>query len=184
MEPRGPATSPGSAANVQFDLPRAPQSDRPDGPPRRRDGTPGQANGRRASQAVGQERTLGGHRIALRGRHVAGGCEVPATLAEVEAQHIVRVLTRAKGNKQLTARLLGISRQTLSRKLDRLSRRDTGVPASLAELEAAHVRDVLAMAGGNKKLAAALLGISRQALYDCLTRQQAIGRDSAGCGGR
>jgi two-component system, NtrC family, response regulator AtoC len=45
--------------------------------------------------------------------------EVLLPLAEIERQHILRVLTRTGGNKQAAARVLGIDRTTLQRKLER-----------------------------------------------------------------
>lgn len=46
-------------------------------------------------------------------------------LAEVERRHIMRVLARTSGNKQAAARILGIDRTTLQRKLERYEL-DTG----------------------------------------------------------
>ena len=43
------------------------------------------------------------------------------SLAEIEARHIHRVLARTGGNKQAAARVLGIDRTTLQRKLERYS---------------------------------------------------------------
>jgi transcriptional regulator of acetoin/glycerol metabolism len=43
------------------------------------------------------------------------------TLAEMEARHIRRVLEHARGNRSEAARILGIDRATLWRKLKRLS---------------------------------------------------------------
>jgi len=40
-------------------------------------------------------------------------------LSEIERRHILRVLTRTGGNKQAAARILGIDRTTLQRKLER-----------------------------------------------------------------
>jgi DNA-binding NtrC family response regulator len=42
-----------------------------------------------------------------------------ATLAEVERRHILEVLTRSGGNRTRAARVLGIHRRTLHRKLKR-----------------------------------------------------------------
>jgi len=44
----------------------------------------------------------------------------PLSLAELERQHIERVLERTRGNKSQAAKLLGIERSTLDRKLKRL----------------------------------------------------------------
>jgi DNA-binding NtrC family response regulator len=46
--------------------------------------------------------------------------EIP-TLEELERKHIVEVLGRTRGNKSRAARLLGIDRRTLHRKLDRVN---------------------------------------------------------------
>ena len=46
-----------------------------------------------------------------------GGQPLDWTLAQVEQQHILRVLEHARGNKSKAARSLGISRKTLERKL-------------------------------------------------------------------
>ncbi len=42
---------------------------------------------------------------------------MPPPLAEMERQHILYVLERAKGNRTLAAKWLGIGRNTLARKL-------------------------------------------------------------------
>ncbi|MGV3620195.1 MAG: helix-turn-helix domain-containing protein [Archangium sp.] len=39
------------------------------------------------------------------------------TLEQVERQHVLAVLDKAKGNRTLTAKWLGIGRNTLARKL-------------------------------------------------------------------
>lgn len=59
-------------------------------------------------------------------RAVAAACPVPsaspdapiATLAEIELSHIRRVLSLCGGNRTLAAQKLGVTRQTLSRKLE------------------------------------------------------------------
>jgi two-component system response regulator HydG len=43
---------------------------------------------------------------------------VPRKLADVERQHILATLRTAKGNKALAAKMLGIDRMTLYRKLE------------------------------------------------------------------
>jgi two-component system, NtrC family, response regulator AtoC len=48
------------------------------------------------------------------------------SLAEVEGRHIFRVLARTGGNKQAAARVLGIDRTTLQRKLERYSLEQNG----------------------------------------------------------
>src|SRR6185295_10751062 len=45
--------------------------------------------------------------------------EVLLPLSEIERRHILRVLSRTGGNKQAAARILGIDRTTLQRKLER-----------------------------------------------------------------
>src|SRR5436190_7766445 len=49
----------------------------------------------------------------------AGDAEEGLSLAELERRHILKVLTRTGGNKQAAARILGIDRTTLQRKLER-----------------------------------------------------------------
>ncbi|HEX8844529.1 MAG TPA: sigma 54-interacting transcriptional regulator, partial [Pyrinomonadaceae bacterium] len=49
------------------------------------------------------------------------------SLAEVEGRHIFRVLARTGGNKQAAARVLGIDRTTLQRKIERYSMDQNGV---------------------------------------------------------
>ena len=48
------------------------------------------------------------------------------TLAEVEDRHILRVLERTGGNKQAAARVLGIDRTTLQRKIERYNSESNG----------------------------------------------------------
>jgi DNA-binding NtrC family response regulator len=45
--------------------------------------------------------------------------EVLLSLSEIERRHILRVLAHTSGNKQAAARVLGIDRTTLQRKLER-----------------------------------------------------------------
>ncbi len=52
-------------------------------------------------------------------REVSGADEELLSLAEVESRHIFLVLARTGGNKQAAARVLGIDRTTLQRKLER-----------------------------------------------------------------
>ena len=57
--------------------------------------------------------------------------EILLPLSEIERRHILRVLTRTGGNKQAAARVLGIDRTTLQRKLDRYDLEKTelnGIP--------------------------------------------------------
>ena len=64
-------------------------------------------------------------------RVVAGGSRPPAlpgadeTLVTVEREHIQRALVRAQGNKKAAARMLGLSRRALYRRLERLDMADT-----------------------------------------------------------
>jgi transcriptional regulator of acetoin/glycerol metabolism len=60
-------------------------------------------------------------------------CETPReetggipSLDEVERRHITRVLTAAHGNKTLAARVLGVDRKTLHRKLSQYARAGAG----------------------------------------------------------
>jgi two-component system response regulator HydG len=59
--------------------------------------------------------------------HAASGFEAPddALLVNVEREHIQRALVRANGNKKAAARMLGLSRRALYRRLERLDLADT-----------------------------------------------------------
>ena len=48
------------------------------------------------------------------------------SLDEIERRHITRVLTAAHGNKTLAARILGVDRKTLHRKLSQYARANAG----------------------------------------------------------
>jgi len=48
--------------------------------------------------------------------------QTPLSLAEVEAEHIAKVLTASNGNKTECARILGISRKNLYERLERLAK--------------------------------------------------------------
>ena len=48
------------------------------------------------------------------------------SLDEIERRHITRVLTAAHGNKTLAARILGVDRKTLHRKLSQYARASSG----------------------------------------------------------
>ena len=50
------------------------------------------------------------------------------SLEEVERRHITRVLAAAHGNKTLAARILGVDRKTLHRKLSQYARTGSGQP--------------------------------------------------------
>jgi len=56
--------------------------------------------------------------LAARGDEDSGGLP---TLAEVEQEHILRVLEFTEGNRSRTARILGISRQSLIERLKRIA---------------------------------------------------------------
>jgi two-component system, NtrC family, response regulator AtoC len=71
--------------------------------------------------------------LAARGDEDAGGLP---TLAEVEQEHILRVLEFTEGNRSRTARILGISRQSLIERLKRIA----ATRGSLAGEEPARVR--------------------------------------------
>jgi DNA-binding NtrC family response regulator len=61
----------------------------------------------------------------IREHHPTRGPEVgPLTLAEVERQHVLRVLESTGGNRSATARALGLDRTTLWRKLERYGERE------------------------------------------------------------
>ena len=62
-----------------------------------------------------------------------GGDELLLPLAELERRHILRVLARTGGNKQAAARILGIDRTTLQRKLERYDLEKSGNNAKPAE---------------------------------------------------
>src|SRR5262245_43897330 len=50
------------------------------------------------------------------------------SLDEIERRHITRVLTAAHGNKTLAARILGVDRKTLHRKLSQYARAGSSQP--------------------------------------------------------
>jgi two-component system, NtrC family, response regulator HydG len=67
---------------------------------------------RRSFKAVGKETD------GVRAEQLTGD-EALLPLSEIERKHILRVLSRTSGNKQAAARILGIDRTTLQRKLER-----------------------------------------------------------------
>jgi DNA-binding NtrC family response regulator len=67
--------------------------------------------------AVASERAPVTPATSALGRSAADAQELP-TLAEVERRHILHVLAAARGNKRLAARILGVDRRTLYRKLE------------------------------------------------------------------
>lgn len=58
-------------------------------------------------------------RVAAVGRLETGIPEDMPSLADLEQEHIARVLSATEGNKQRSARILGVDRSTLYRKMDR-----------------------------------------------------------------
>jgi len=56
---------------------------------------------------------------------LAGGSNGGESLADVERDHIMRALQRAGGNKKAAARILGVSRRALYRRLERLELGET-----------------------------------------------------------
>src|SRR5262249_4552760 len=50
---------------------------------------------------------------------VPGRAEVPAALDDIEREHIVDVLRQVNGNRMAAAKVLGISRRALYRRLER-----------------------------------------------------------------
>jgi two-component system NtrC family response regulator len=89
--------------------------------------SPWPGNVRELRNALRSAATLAGEGAILPG-HLPRGLEAPAgedaagaagprTLAEVEAAHVRRVLESVRGNQSLAARVLGIDRSTLARKL-------------------------------------------------------------------
>jgi two-component system, NtrC family, response regulator AtoC len=66
------------------------------------------------------------------GAPVAAAGEEGLSLAELERRHILKVLARTGGNKQAAARILGIDRTTLQRKLERydLEKSDQSLPSA------------------------------------------------------
>src|SRR5262245_45491414 len=74
--------------------------------------------------AFGPERTDSGQTFrpatpGSRPRPTAAGGEGPAPLDEIERQHILDVLRQVNGNRMAAAKLLGISRRALYRRLER-----------------------------------------------------------------
>jgi DNA-binding NtrC family response regulator len=61
----------------------------------------------------------------LRAPTVLGRAEERDLLSTVEREHILRALQRTGGNKKAAARMLGVSRRALYRRLERLELGDT-----------------------------------------------------------
>lgn len=95
----------------------------------------------------------------------------PMTLAELERIGIEAALASTGFNIDEAARILGISRTTLFRRVKEYGLRErplekaSAEPVELAELEAAAIETALARAQFNVAEAARLLGISRTALF-------------------
>ena len=68
---------------------------------------------RRSFKSIGKETN------GFRSAEPVADDEVLLSLNEIERRHILRVLSRTGGNKQAAARILGIDRTTLQRKLER-----------------------------------------------------------------
>jgi DNA-binding NtrC family response regulator len=59
--------------------------------------------------------------VAVTGRSQEGGGKpaYPASLVDVERDHIIRTLEQVRGNKAVAARILGVSRRAFYRQLER-----------------------------------------------------------------
>jgi DNA-binding NtrC family response regulator len=69
------------------------------------------------SGAGGASGAMGGASSAAGGANGPDGGAASLSLAEVEREHILRILRTARGNKAAAARILGLDRKTLYRKL-------------------------------------------------------------------
>ena len=116
-------------------------------------------------------------------------------MEEVERRYILRVLEAVGGNKTLAAQILGFDRKTLYRFDDIVvedlpekirtyhhshvvvAGEDPSELVSMEELERRYIQRVLEAAGGNKTLAARILGFDRTTLYRKLDRY-GLGGDS------
>jgi transcriptional regulator with PAS, ATPase and Fis domain len=107
------------------------------------------------------------------GRDVTGiAPEVAALLGEYEFPGNVRELSNTIERAVIvaTGSKLGVADLPASVHAAVQAQRRRRRPQSLAELEAEYVREVLALASGNKAEAARILGISRKNLYERLAR--------------
>jgi DNA-binding NtrC family response regulator len=77
---------------------------------------------REVSMSLPPPRTIGHAAAAVAAPDGAGSADL---LVTVEREHIQRALVRARGNKKAAARMLGLSRRALYRRLERLDLGDT-----------------------------------------------------------
>jgi transcriptional regulator with GAF, ATPase, and Fis domain len=66
-----------------------------------------------------------GHSVSMPSTSSGGGDTEPPLLSTVEREHILRALQHARGNKKAAARMLGVSRRALYRRLERLGLEST-----------------------------------------------------------
>jgi two-component system response regulator AtoC len=76
----------------------------------------------------GQPRPSGS---AAKSRHAGEGAPATAPLEEIEREHILEVLRQVNGNRMAAAKLLGISRRALYRRLERHHLAAEAPPAAL-----------------------------------------------------
>jgi len=76
----------------------------------------------------GQPRPSGS---AAKSRHAGEGAPATAPLEEIEREHILEVLRQVNGNRMAAAKLLGISRRALYRRLERHHLGAEAPPAAL-----------------------------------------------------
>jgi two-component system response regulator HydG len=74
---------------------------------------------RELAGAIGAEAHAGAHRRGAEAPAVRDGDAVPAALQDREREHILDVLRQVNGNRMAAAKLLGISRRALYRRLER-----------------------------------------------------------------
>jgi len=89
---------------------------------------------RELSGAFGPERGESAHAFrptspGSRPRSASGAADGPAPLDEIERQHILEVLRQVNGNRMAAAKLLGISRRALYRRLERHHLTEEAPPA-------------------------------------------------------
>jgi DNA-binding NtrC family response regulator len=89
---------------------------------------------RELSGAFGPERGESAHAFRptspdSRPRSASGAADGPAPLDEIERQHILEVLRQVNGNRMAAAKLLGISRRALYRRLERHHLTEEAPPA-------------------------------------------------------
>jgi two-component system, NtrC family, response regulator HydG len=83
-------------------------------------------------------------RTATAAGHAPDAAPADDLLVNVEREHIQRALVRANGNKKAAARMLGLSRRALYRRLERLDLADTIMRRRDTELEAVNAEAVSA----------------------------------------